>query len=95
MTDRQSMIDALNAVHEFPGPYVFKVIGDPAEITIARIEGVVAGFLGEDVEGEYSLRVSKAGNHVALTARVVVPHAEMAIDIHRALVALSGVKYVL
>ena len=61
MLSRDSCLSMLNRAHAFPGPYVFKIIGDNAPELVARSVQVVVWVLGRRATPEVALRQSAGG----------------------------------
>ncbi|MCA9212708.1 MAG: DUF493 domain-containing protein [Planctomycetales bacterium] len=95
MTSRQESIDLLMATHSFPGAFTFKVIGraenDFRVTVIAAIQELVVGC--EEVS--HSVRETRGGRHVAITAEPRVESPEMVLEIYARLRELPGVVMLL
>ncbi len=94
MTKRSVLLDRLNEVHAFPGPYIFKVIGANSDEFITRVVQVVINVLG-DVEPDISTRESSGGKHVSVTVSVEVPSAEGVLDVYAGFKEIDEAKFVL
>src|SRR5690554_6741139 len=78
MTDTNSkseFLERLRDVHDFPGPFMFKVIGTNSDVFVAQVVQAVINVLG-NVEPQVKTRESSAGNHMAGTVVVPVQKAE-------------------
>lgn len=95
MSDRNELLDKLNAVHEFPGDYVFKVIGTNSPEFISRVVQAAVIVLGERADFSVSTRESSGGKHQSVTLTVVVPQADDVLAIYDQLRVLEGVKFLL
>ena len=95
MSDRESSLQVLRQVHEFPGPYVFKVIGENTPEFVARVVQAAVVILGPKTLPAVTIRQSSGGRHQSVTMTVRVKSAEGVLDIYEALGALSGVRFLL
>lgn len=95
MTKRSVLLDRLNEVHSFPGPYVFKVIGSNSEEFVSNVVQVVVDALGEDVEPEVSTRESSGGKHLSVTVSVQVDVAESVLEVYAGFKELDEARFVL
>ncbi|MBA2663534.1 MAG: DUF493 domain-containing protein [Bradymonadaceae bacterium] len=95
MTERSSLLDKLKAVHEFPGSYVFKVIGTNSPEFISRVVQAAVIVLGEPSEISISTRESSGGKHLSVTLTVEVHEAEAVLDIYELLRVVEGVRFLL
>ena len=91
MSDRSQFIENLKSAHAFPGPYIFRVIGDNHPDFPTAVEKALSGFVIQ----ESSKRLSKNGNHLSLNMQVIAPTAEAVLDAYEVLSTLELVKYVL
>lgn len=60
-------IELLEAEHEFPGPFMIKVIGEADGLFLARIVAAVRDELQSDVDPPFRMRSTKSGRHVSIT----------------------------
>jgi uncharacterized protein len=95
MADRQASLEVLRQVHEFPGPYVFKVIGENTPDFVARVVQVAVVVLGPTTVPAVSIRHSSGGKHQSVTLTVLVNDAERVLDIYQFLGLVSGVRFLL
>ena len=95
MTTRQSSLDALKQVHHFPGPYIFKVIGENSPEFLANVVQVTVWVLGPRTQPAVSVRHSSGGKHQSITLKVRVPTAEGVLDVYEGLGTLAGVRFLL
>ena len=95
MSDRETSLQALNDVHQFPGEFMFKVIGENSPDFIARVVQAAVTVLGPRVTPSVTTRESAHGRHQAITMVVQVPSAEGVLDVYAALRVLEGVKLLL
>jgi putative lipoic acid-binding regulatory protein len=95
MSDREETLEALNQIHEFPGRFMFKVIGENSPELIARVVQAAVTVLGPRVTPAITTRESAHGRHQAITMTVRVPSAEGVLDVYAALRGVAGVKLLL
>lgn len=95
MAKRQSSIDTLKQVHQFPGPFVFKVIGENSPEFLAHVVQVIVWVLGPRTHPAVSVRHSSGGKHQSITLKVRVPTAEGVLDVYEGLGTLAGVRFLL
>ena len=95
MSDEQTLIDRLEAVHSFPTSYTFKVIGENRSTLAADVRKSLTGLVGPSAEIEITERESKGGRHLALTVRTVMQNAQQVLDAYEQLKTLTSVTYIL
>jgi uncharacterized protein len=93
--NRAASIEVLRQVHTFPGPYVFKIIGENTPEFVARILQAVVVVMGPTNTPSVSIRESAGGKHQAVTMTVRVNDAEGVLDLYEVLGGLAGVRYLL
>ena len=76
--DNLPSVDLLNSVHEFPGVFMFKVIGKVEDGFIARVLIAVREELEMEADPPFTLRQTASGRHVAITLE---PHVRSAYDV--------------
>jgi putative lipoic acid-binding regulatory protein len=59
--------ELLEAVHQFPGKFVFKAVGRADGEFVASVVAVVRDVLDQDFDSPYETRGTPAGRHVAVT----------------------------
>ncbi len=69
-------IELLESTHQFPGPYMFKVIG--------RVDN---GFV---VDPPFSVREAVGGRHVAVTLQPRLQSAHQVLAVYRRVRSLAG-----
>ena len=94
MADDGSFKEKLESMHTFPGPFMFKVIGENTdefqESAVLAIKAVAP-----DADPEVSRRESKGARHQSLTLVVEVESSQAVIDIYERFSRLPGIKYML
>lgn len=82
--------DLLERHHQFPGPYMFKVIGPGKPSFEARVMGAVEGVLGPLLEtDQVRVRPSSGGKYWAITLEVEVSGSDQVLAVYRALRGLD------
>lgn len=84
-------IELLEKMHDFPCPYLIKIIGKAENGLEARIVAVVREELLIEVDPPFSVREAVGGRHVAVTLEPLVQSAQQVIAIYRRLGTLDGV----
>lgn len=95
MADRNALLDRLNKVHTFPGPYIFKVIGHNSPEFISRVVQAALNVLGRGASPSVSTRESSRGKHLSVTLSVKVEDAESVLELYSVLQTLEGVRFLL
>jgi len=93
MTDRPQSAELLEARHDFPCPYTFKVIGEAGDGLEGRVAACVASELGMDAPPETSVKTASGGRHESITIEPVCPDANAVLDLYAKLRALRGVLF--
>jgi uncharacterized protein len=83
-------IELLEAGHEFPGPYMFKVIGRAENGFVGRVVAAVRDALSAAVDPPYTVRETAGGRHVSVTVEVEVQTAEDVLAVYRRVHRLAG-----
>ncbi|MCA8988861.1 MAG: DUF493 domain-containing protein [Planctomycetaceae bacterium] len=74
--------DLLEATHQFPCPYTFKIIGEANEQFIEEIVGAVRLALELEFDPPYQQRESAGGRHVALTFEPMMQSSEEVLAVY-------------
>ena len=93
--DQLPPLDALNAVHDFPGVYRIKAIGSVEKDFEARVLEAVRMELASPDEVEWTVRTTAGGRHVALTLDVTVRDADHVRTIYARIRDQSGLLFLL
>lgn len=94
MTKRQESIDLLNATHDFPCAFTFKIIGKHHQEFVQEVIDVVSHFdINEDLE--HSTRETPGGRHVSITLELTIGDANQVLVTYDRLKALDGVVMLL
>lgn len=94
MADKQAFLEKLKAVHEFPGPYTFKIIGDNVPELLHAVMAAVNARLPK-ANPEFSTRTSSGGRHQSITLILEVPDAEAVSVLYEEFHGLKGVRMLL
>ncbi|HZT83206.1 MAG TPA: DUF493 domain-containing protein [Gemmataceae bacterium] len=92
---RAQMIELLEATHQFPGTYTFKVIGKAENGFSARVVAAVRDTLAQEVDPPHSLREAHGGRHVSVTVEPTVRTAEEVLAVYRRISTIVGVVMVM
>jgi putative lipoic acid-binding regulatory protein len=84
-------VEVLEAHHDFPGTYTFKVIGTSDGKFTSRIIAAVRDELRMETDPPYTFRTTKTGNHVAITLEPVCENAQQVIAIYSRLTGMDGI----
>lgn len=93
--DRLPAIELIESVHEFPGPYIIKVIGAAEPTFVARIIAAVRDELKANVDPRASAFYTASGRHVSITLEPIVKSAEQVLDLYRRIRDTQGVMLLL
>ena len=92
MDDTSSFKEKLEAMHTFPGPFMFKVIGENTD-DFQRQAVEVVKSVAPDAEPRVSRRESKGARHQSITMVVDVQNSQTVIDIYAKFSQLEGIKF--
>jgi len=84
-------VELLEKMHEFPCPYLFKIIGKADPEFLARVIAVVREELAVESDPPFRVREAVGGRHVSITLEPVVRSAHQVLAIYRRLGVLDGV----
>jgi hypothetical protein len=83
-------IELLEATHEFPGPYTFKVIGHVADGFVGRVVEAVREELDVPDDPPYRLRQTASGSQVSVTVSPHIEAASQVLAIYRRIRQMPG-----
>jgi uncharacterized protein len=83
-------VELLEKTHEFPCPYMFKIIGKAGPDFLARVVAIVREELTFEGDPPYRVREAVGGRHVSITLEPVVQSAHQVLAIYRRLGILEG-----
>ncbi|MCA1905633.1 MAG: DUF493 domain-containing protein [Desulfarculus sp.] len=89
----QEALRLLERFHDFPGDYIFKVIGFGAEEFTAAVRQAAEAVLGPlaDAGGQLHSRPSRGGRYTAVSLEVKVVDARQVLEVYSALKRVQGV----
>jgi len=88
-------IELLEATHQFPGPYMFKVIGRVENGFVARVVAAVREELAQEVDPPYSFRETVGGRHVSVTIEPRIQTVHQVLAVYRRMRGMSGLVMLL
>ena len=77
--------ELLEQSHQFPGPYMLKVIGRPNDRFVGRIVEAIREELQSDANPEYQLKFSTSGRHLSITLEPHFESAQQVLDVYERL----------
>jgi putative lipoic acid-binding regulatory protein len=83
-------IELLEATHQFPGRYMFKVIGKSDHGFVARVVAAVRDELDEPADPPFRVRETAGGRHVAVTLTPTVQTAHQVLAVYRRVQKMAG-----
>jgi putative lipoic acid-binding regulatory protein len=92
--DNLPSAELLENTHEFPGPYMFKVIGRSQGGFVALVVAAVREELEGEVDPPYRVRETSTGRHIAVTVEPQVQNAWEVLAIYQRLGQIPGLEYV-
>jgi putative lipoic acid-binding regulatory protein len=84
-------IELLERTHDFPGRFLFKVIGRVENGFAARVVAAVREELAYEVDPPHSVREAVGGRHIAVTLEPEVETAAQVLAVYRRVRGLAGV----
>ena len=84
-------LDLLETTHEFPGAYLFKIIGLADQTLVTRIIGAFRQELTGEVDPPFRVRESAGGRHLSVSVEPTVQSAEQVLAIYRRLGEVQGI----
>lgn len=83
-------LEMLESVHDFPGIYMFKVIGKVEDAFVARVVTAVREELQLPMDPPFTLRQTASGRHVAITLEPTVQASTDVIAVYRRVRQIEG-----
>ena len=87
-------IQLLESTHQFPGSYMFKVIGRSERGFVARAVAGVRDALAEEADPPFKVRETAGGRHVAVTLTPTVQNAQQVLDVYQRIQKMAGLVMV-
>jgi putative lipoic acid-binding regulatory protein len=94
MSDMPS-IQLLEKTHQFPGTYMFKVIGKVENGFMARVIAAVRDVLQQEADPPFHFRETVGGRHVSVTLEPRVQTAQQVLAIYRRIQGMAGLVLLL
>jgi uncharacterized protein len=88
-------LELLEKTHQFPGRYMFKVIGRVENGFVARVVAAVRDELAFAEDPPYSIREAVGGRHVAVTLEPMVETGNQILAVYSRLKKLTGLVMVM
>lgn len=88
-------IEALEAVHLFPGRYIFKAFGTNAPGFAEALESLAKNVLGHPCDIQTQVRLGAKGVNACVTLDILVASASQVRDIYVELSQFNGLKLLL
>ncbi|HLN32453.1 MAG TPA: DUF493 domain-containing protein [Gemmataceae bacterium] len=85
-------IELLENTHEFPGPYLFKVIGLVDNGFVARVVAAVRDELAQEIDPPFKVRQSTGGRHISITLEPTVQTAHQVLAVYRRIRQTAGLE---
>lgn len=83
-------IELLESTHDFPGTYIFKVIGWDRNGFSARVVAAVREELEHEEDPPHKMRYTSSGRHVSVTVEPEVDNPDQVISIYSRLRDMDG-----
>lgn len=83
-------LELLERAHDFPCPYLFKIIGKSDQAFLARVVTIVREELRMEIDPPYQVRESVGGRHFSVTLEPLVQSPQQVIAIYQRLGVLEG-----
>ncbi|MCF8032687.1 MAG: DUF493 domain-containing protein [Desulfarculaceae bacterium] len=88
---REESLQLLEQFHDFPGPYMFKVIAFDSEDLAAEVRRQAEAVLGPLTEqGSVRTRPSSGGKYLSVTLEAELASAEQVLQVYESLKQVEG-----
>ena len=88
--DALPSVELLESTHDFPGPYMFKVIGWSQDDFAGRIVEAVRDEMEGADDPPYRVRSTSGGRHVSVTLEPVMESAWQVLAVYRRIREAEG-----
>jgi len=88
-------IELLQKTHQFPGPYMFKVIGKVEDGFAARVVAAVREVLADTMDPPFRLREAVGGRHVSVTLEPTVQTAQQVLAVYQRIRRMTGLVMIM
>jgi uncharacterized protein len=89
---RLPALELLDTMHSFPGPFVFKVIGDAHDDFVGDALTLAMSPLHHSREVNYTSRTTSGGRHTAVTLTIQIESAPEVHLVYEKLLTITGLK---
>ncbi len=89
--ENEQALELLNATHNFPCAFTFKVIGRSSDEFVSQVVEVVQSAMQSNERIPYSTRATPNGKHVAVTLEPHIESAELVLATYERLKSVDGV----
>lgn len=86
----ESLLESIEANHEFPGEYTFKAIGGNPEHFVRLVLEAVSVELDVDGHPPHSVKQTPNGRHISVTLTPIVDSPQHVMLIYQRLQSLDG-----
>ncbi len=83
-------IELIERTHQFPGPYMFKVIGRDENGFAARVVAAVRDTLNQPQDPPHHMRHTSGGRHVSVTLVPNVETAAQVLEVYERIRTMNG-----
>ena len=83
-------IELLESRHDFPGIYMFKVIGKAEDGFVGRVVSAVREVLAIKEDPPFTLRQTSKGRHVSITLTPDIDTPQQVLDVYQNLQGTPG-----
>ncbi len=87
--------ELLDAVHQFPGQFVFKAVGRADGEFVDSVVAIVREVLEQDFDPPFETRGTPAGRHIAVTVVACVTSSEEVLLVYARIRELPGLVMLL
>jgi putative lipoic acid-binding regulatory protein len=88
-------IELLEDTHQFPGPYMFKVIGRVENGFAARVVAAIRDELEHPQDPPHRMRHASGGRHVSVTIVPTVQTAMQVLAVYRRVRKMAGLVMIM
>jgi len=81
----------LESTHDFPGTFMFKVVGWQRNEFVERVLNSARAVVGRAIDIEYTTRETSSGRHISVTMEPFVDNSDQVLEIYEHLKALDDV----
>ncbi len=88
-------LELLEATHNFPGRFTFKVIGKNAGEFTERVVATIRVVLDHEFDSPFSVQMTAGGRHISVTIEPTVESAQQVLVVYQHLWGLEGLVMLL